>query len=77
MAKSLYEVLFYSLTSNGLYIQLQSNNDQSIYFYYETLGTVDIRDVYNEWIGGEIYDEIYEFVEDNCNTLINLVDGTI
>jgi len=79
MSKSPYEIIYYTTThsGNGLYIQLLSTKDQSIYYYYESLGSVDIRDLRNEWIGGEVYDEIYEFVENNCNTLIRLFNDTI
>lgn len=72
-----YDVMFYEVTDLGLYVKLKKRGTNKIYFYYETLGEVDITDGGAEFIGGHEYEEIYDYIQENCNSLINLFDEPI
>lgn len=74
MDSETFNVHWYELDQTGLFIILEDKNSGDVYHYFESLGTIDVTDDLGEVVGGEIYDMIYEFVEENTNTLIELYD---
>lgn len=67
----MFDILDYQLTKNGMYVVVFQTTSNSIYYYYETFGSIDIRDEKGNLVGGDIYNQIFDYLMDGMNQLIN------
>lgn len=58
-----FRITYFEIQENDLLVRLESNHDNSIYYYYESFGSVDVRDVKGEFVSPVTFDMIVNFID--------------